>query len=428
MSKEGNIQVKDEILAFLDKNKEFFGDVRVQGAIVRENDLYKNIVTKIVPLYKNEKYTPIEALDYEDFVLIEDIIGIEDLKRKLEQLISEEKFSIREHTLQKDDSIHFEKVRLLESGDGLFNLGWSAHWYMVRINESSRTHIPSKPLLALKNPLFPDAYHAIKSRMGLDLRNHDRLEGRIIILLPNYRARIKQVEIKSKQLAISIKTQETAFNDLLGKVWCEGEEGEETQEDIINFNHQQKTLSLEYTPKDVYVCLLSKSTGEVIDYWGRRSRSFPKEMNVDMTIEEICELIKKGENQEVEFKEERVENNTLAKELVAFANTNDGIIFIGVDDEGNIKGVTDTKSWEEKIRNIAATNCKDPITLETQEYTVEDKKILVIFVPIGRHKLYQRNDGKFFVRRGSTSRIANPNELTELLSQRDPYRSIPRRP
>lgn len=116
--------------------------------------------------------------------------------------------------------------------DIAFNLGWSAHWYMVQINESSRTHIPSKPLLALNSPLFPDAYHAIKSRMGLDLLNHDRLIGRIIILLPNYRARIKQVEIKSKQLVITIETPENAFRDFLGKVWCEEEEGEESQEDI----------------------------------------------------------------------------------------------------------------------------------------------------------------------------------------------------
>jgi predicted HTH transcriptional regulator len=101
----------------------------------------------------------------------------------------------------------------------------------------------------------------------------------------------------------------------------------------------------------MYVCC--RSTGEVIDYWERRSRGFPKEMKVDMTTEEICERIKKGENQKVEFKGKDVRNEKLAKELVAFANTNDGIIFMGVDDEGNINGVTDTKSLEERIINVA---------------------------------------------------------------------------
>jgi len=200
MSEEGNIQVKDEILSILNNNKEFYGDAIVQSAILKEKDVWKNIVTKIVPLYKNEKNASTETLDYGDFVMLGDIISVNDLIKKLEHLITEEKFTIKGHTLQKDESIYFEKVRLLESRDELFNVGWSAKWYMIHINEYSRTHIPTEPLLELKNPLFPDAYQAIRSWMGLDLQRHDRLIGKIIVLLPNYRAKIKNVKIKSKQL------------------------------------------------------------------------------------------------------------------------------------------------------------------------------------------------------------------------------------
>ncbi|MBA7526112.1 hypothetical protein ES705_18272 [subsurface metagenome] len=414
MSEEGNIQVKDEILSILDNNKELYGNVKVQSAIVKENDVWKNIVTKIVPLYKNEKNTSTETLDYGDFVMIEDIISVNDLAKKLGHLITEEKFTIKGHTLQKDESIYFEKERPVESGNELFNVGWSADWYMVRINERSRTHIQSEPLLTLKNPLFPDAYHAIKSWIGLDLLGHDGLIGKIIILLPNYRAKIKSVKINSKQLDIEVETKEIALKDILGKVWCEGEEGEETQEDI-SFDQPQKTISVEYTLKDVYVYLLSKSRGEVIDYWQWLSRRFPKEMRMDMTTDEILELIKNGENQQVEFKEEEVKADKLAKELVAFANTNDGIILMGVDDEGNIKGVDDTKGFEGTIRDIAQNNCNPSIQLRTVECDINNKKILLIFVPQGRHKPYQRRtDGKIFVRRGSTSRSPDPTEVKEL--------------
>jgi len=415
MSEEGNIRAKDEILSILDNNKEFYGNVIVQSAIVKEKDVWKNIVTKIVPLYKNERKTPAKTLDYGDFVMIEEIISVNDLAKKLEQLISEEKFTIKGHTLQKDESIYFEKERPVESGNDLFNVGWSAEWYMIRINERSRTHIPSEPLLTPKNPLFPDANHAIKSWIGHDLLKHNGLIGKIIILLPNYRAKIKSVKINSKRLDIEIETEEWALKDLLGKVWCEGGEGEETQEDI-SFDQPQKTISLEFIPKDVYVYLLSKSKGEVIDYWQRLSRRFPKEMRIDMTTDEIRELIKEGENQKVEFKEEVVANK-LAKELVAFANTNDGIILIGVDDEGVIKGINDQKNFEEDIRNIAQNNCKPSILIpEIKEYTINNnnKKVLAIFVPQGRHKPYLRNDGKLFVRRGSTSRPADPTEVKEL--------------
>jgi hypothetical protein len=369
MSKEGNIQVKDEIVSILSKNREIYRDVLVQSAIVKENDVWKNIVTKTVPLYKNEKYTPAEILDYGNFVLVEDVIGVNDLTKELEQLITEEKFTIKEHTLKKDESIYFEEGRPVESGNELFNVGWSANVYMVRINERSRTHIPSEPLLTLRNPLFPDAYNAIKNRIGFDLSKHDGLIGKIIILLPNYGAKIKTVKIKSKQLDIEIETKEIALEDLLGKVWCEGEEGEDTQEDI-SFDQPKKTISLGYTPKNVYVYLQSKSKGEVIDYWQRLSRRFPKEMRIDMTTDEMLELIKKG-------------------------------------------GVKD-KIYEERIRNIAQENCNPSIQLETMEYVINNKKILAIFVPQGRHKPYLRNDGKSFVRRGSTSRPADSTEIKEL--------------
>lgn len=417
MSKEGNIQVKDEIVSILSKNREMYRDVLIQGAIVKDNDVWKDIVTKIVPLYKNEKYAPAEILDYGNFVLIEDIIGVNDLIKELEQIITEEKFTIKGHTLQKEVSIYFEKERRVESGNDLFNVGWSADWYTVRINERSGTHIHSEPLLTLRNPLFPDVYHAIKNRIGLDLSKHDGLIGKIIILLPNYGARIKTVKTNSKQLDIKIETKEIDLEDLLGKVWCEGEEGEETQEDI-SFNQPQKTIPLEYSPKDVYVYLLSVSKGEEIDYWQRRSRRFPKEMSIDLTTDEILELIENGENQRVEFKEESVKPNGLAKELVAFANTNNGIILIGVDDESVVKGIDDPKNFEEDLRNIAQNNCKPPITLEIKKYTANNKKILAIFVPQGRNKPYQRNDGKSFVRRGSTSRPADPTEIKELAKNR----------
>jgi len=417
VNKEGNIQVKDEIISILKKNRELYEDILVQSAIVKENGVWKNVVTKVVPLYKNEKHALVKTLDYGDFVIIEDIISANELAEKLEQLISEEKFTIKGHTLQKDGPIYFEKVRPMESKNDLFNVGWSADCYMVRLNERSRIHIPSEPLLTLKNPLFPNAYHAIKNRIGLDLSKHNGLIGEIIILLPNYRARIKMVKVNSKQLDIEIETKEFALKDLLGKVWCEGGEGEETQENI-NFDQSQKTISLGYTPEDVYVYLLSKSKGEVIDYWQRLSRRFPVEMR-DMTTDEILELIKNGENQKVEFKEEGIKSNKLAKEIVAFANTNDGIILAGVDDVGDIKGLTSTKKFEERIRNIAANNCNPSIHFKSEEYTINGKKILAIFVPRGWHKRYQCNDGKFFVRRGSTSRPGDPTEVDEIKTRQN---------
>ena len=51
-----------------------------------------------------------------------------------------------------------------------------------------------------------------------------------------------------------------------------------------------------------------------------------------MTIEEVRRYVANGEGQYVEFKLRVPEQSRFAKEVVAFANSNGGRVFIGVDD------------------------------------------------------------------------------------------------
>lgn len=99
MNKEGNIQVKDEIISILKKNRELYGDILIQSAIVKQNNVWKNVVTKIVPLYKNERRDLAKTLDYGDFMITEYTISANELENELERLISEEIFTIKGHKL-----------------------------------------------------------------------------------------------------------------------------------------------------------------------------------------------------------------------------------------------------------------------------------------------------------------------------------------
>jgi len=62
-----------------------------------------------------------------------------------------------------------------------------------------------------------------------------------------------------------------------------------------------------------------------------------------MTKTELQEIIKNGENSGVEFKSDTVPNHQLAKEIVAFSNLSGGIILLGVDDNGEVSGITKDK-------------------------------------------------------------------------------------
>jgi nucleoside 2-deoxyribosyltransferase len=60
--------------------------------------------------------------------------------------------------------------------------------------------------------------------------------------------------------------------------------------------------------------------------------------------EYILELIAEGENEKIEFKTRLINQHDIAKVLTAFANTDGGHLFIGVGDNGQIIGLSDSEA------------------------------------------------------------------------------------
>ncbi len=60
-----------------------------------------------------------------------------------------------------------------------------------------------------------------------------------------------------------------------------------------------------------------------------------------MNIEELIDLLKKGESEEVEFKSSF--SKEIAKDICAFSNTMGGHILLGIGDRGDIVGVKEEK-------------------------------------------------------------------------------------
>lgn len=132
---------------------------------------------------------------------------------------------------------------------------------------------------------------------------------------------------------------------------------------------------------------------------------------------ELLEMIKNGENSYVEFKLDSISPNELAEEVVAFINSDGGIILFGVDDNGDIEGITRT-DLEEWIINICRNNC-DPGILPFFEIIkgVEvNKDIGILRIPRGF--VHKTNRGRWLIRAGSTKRDATTEELARLFQQR----------
>ena len=134
-------------------------------------------------------------------------------------------------------------------------------------------------------------------------------------------------------------------------------------------------------------------------------------------IAEVLALISQGENSSVEFKSANAYPDSLAKEMVAFANTQGGALLIGVEDNGRISGLTDSVDHETRIANIARNNINPPITIESVIVTLLEGRVLLVKVGRGRDRPYQTLQNQFLIRVGSTNRTATQGELLRLFQQ-----------
>ncbi len=135
-----------------------------------------------------------------------------------------------------------------------------------------------------------------------------------------------------------------------------------------------------------------------------------------LTHETIQAYLQSGEDSFVEFKRDDVHPNSLARELVAFANTRGGTVLFGVDDDGSVRGVTKAKA-DEWIANIATNNCIPPLIPTIQAFQIAGKSVTAITVERG-FEPHRVSDGKYYVRVGSVVREMTHTELARLFQQR----------
>ncbi len=131
-----------------------------------------------------------------------------------------------------------------------------------------------------------------------------------------------------------------------------------------------------------------------------------------MTKAELLEIIANGENSRVEFKHDSVQAAPFAKEMSALLNLEGGVILVGVEDDGEITGLSrDRKIAEEWVMNVARQNIQpSPIPVFTSMKVDDDNVVGIVELHAdGPGKPYKARMDKAwvtYVRVGSTSRVA----------------------
>ena len=104
-------------------------------------------------------------------------------------------------------------------------------------------------------------------------------------------------------------------------------------------------------------------------------------------MKEIKQLISQGEGVRLDFKQVIQNPRKIAKAMVSFANTDGGILLIGVRDNGSIAGV---RSEDEKhmLELAASFHSKPEIEYQVEEVIVEGKMVLKVNIPVGKKQPY----------------------------------------
>lgn len=142
----------------------------------------------------------------------------------------------------------------------------------------------------------------------------------------------------------------------------------------------------------------------------------------------LCQIIKQGENSRVDFKrslflgekERRRENQELAQDLAAFANSYGGFLIIGVSDEKEGKKIVGFPSNDlilQRIVNICRDSVQPPLRPQVKVIYTPQGEVLVIYVAEGTGDL-ALVEGRVFIRVYNEVRQAVSEEITEMILQR----------
>lgn len=139
----------------------------------------------------------------------------------------------------------------------------------------------------------------------------------------------------------------------------------------------------------------------------------------------VLDEIRRGEDSTRQFKRDVHNGDSLASEMVAFANSDGGTIFIGVADDGTTPGLSpeDVNRINQLIGNTANQSVRSPITVQTRNVALETGRIVVaLTIPKGIDKPYFDRSGVIWLKVGADKRrINSKEELRRLFQMSDQF-------
>ncbi|WP_018416828.1 RNA-binding domain-containing protein [Teredinibacter turnerae] len=138
-----------------------------------------------------------------------------------------------------------------------------------------------------------------------------------------------------------------------------------------------------------------------------------------METTELIDILSRGEDSRHQFKADITNVDALAAEIVSFSNTSGGRIFIGVNDDGSVRGLSgaDLARLNQLVANAASQNVRPAVNPVTENVPHPAGAVMVITLADGVNKPYMDKNGTIWVKSGSDKRRATSREEIQRLFQ-----------
>jgi hypothetical protein len=133
-----------------------------------------------------------------------------------------------------------------------------------------------------------------------------------------------------------------------------------------------------------------------------------------LNIIDIASLIRRGEGTQIEFKTRVPAERVIARTLAAFANTTGGTLLIGVDDSGQVEGLTQSEVRLAEARLSAVARGLLPYPVTVNSVNVDGRPLVYIQVPPAPEHLrpVATASGEVVVRRNAKDEAAGVEVAT----------------
>ena len=145
----------------------------------------------------------------------------------------------------------------------------------------------------------------------------------------------------------------------------------------------------------------------------------PERSNLDLIA--LKQLVRQGEGAHVEFKLKNNHPDKIIREMVAFANSDGGILLVGVRDDREIVGLKFGEEDDFVLQKYIHAHISPPLPYQNERYILPNEREVLIYripsSPDKPHVVHLETESKAYIRVADRS-IQASREMREILKAR----------